>query len=624
MRYLGCLLLIFCCCSALYAQEPATPYKSRKIFPSRDTIRIDSVSINKGFFKLQDRSGKDIDTAYYRVDFAKGYLVFQNGYVPNDTLTVRYLAFPEFLTKKYSIYDDSRVVANNAGNENRFAVKRDAINTFRPFDGLTTSGSITRGITVGNNQDAVVNSNLDLQITGKLSDKVSLRASIQDRNIPLQEGGYSQKLDEFDQIFIELFSTNWSIRAGDLFLENRQSRFLNFSKKVQGLSTAFSFGKPEARTSVFTAAALVRGQYARSTFTGQEGNQGPYKLRGPNNELYVLVISGSERVYVNGILLERGESNDYVIDYNAGEVTFTSLFPITSEMRINIEYQYSERSYTRFVTYGGVTHENDGWSIGGYVYSESDVKNQPLQQNLSSEQVGILQEAGDNATRMTAPSAYQDTYSENKVLYRKITVGGAEVFEYSNNPDDVLYNVRFSLVGNNQGNYILANAAAVGKIYQYVPPVSGVSQGNYEPVIRLTPPTKIQIATVMGKYNPSEKTAIDFEAGVSNNDLNLYSTLDDANNKGVAGKINAKQRLFTGKWELDGFANYQFINRDFRTIERLFNIEFSRDWNLTDVTSTAGNQSYLVTGTTFRLPKKGEVNYQLEKLDFSGAFTGTR
>lgn len=624
MRYLGCLLLLFCCCSALYAQEPATPYKSRKIFPSRDTIRIDSVSINKEFFKLQDRSGKDIDTAYYRVDFAKGNLVFRNGYVPNDTLTVRYLAFPEFLTKKYSIYDDRRVVANNAGNENRFAVKRDAINTFRPFDGLTTSGSITRGITVGNNQDAVVNSNLDLQITGKLSDKVSLRASIQDSNIPLQEGGYSQKLDEFDQIFIELFSTNWSIRAGDLFLENRQSRFLNFSKKVQGLSTAFSFGKPEVRTSVFTAAALVRGQYARSTFTGQEGNQGPYKLRGPNNELYVLVISGSERVYVNGILLERGESNDYVIDYNAGEVTFTSLFPITSEMRINIEYQYSERSYTRFVTYGGVTHENDGWSIGGYVYSESDVKNQPLQQNLSSEQVGILQEAGDNATQMTAPSAYQDTYSENKVLYRKIAIGGVEIFEYSNNPNDVLYNVRFSLVGNNQGNYILANAAAVGKIYQYVPPVSGVLQGNYEPVIRLTPPTKIQIATVMGKYNPSEKTAIDFEAGVSNNDLNLYSTLDDANNKGVAGKINAKQRLFTGKWELDGFANYQFINRDFRTIERLFNIEFSRDWNLTDVTATAGNQSYLVTGATFRLPKKGEVNYQLEKLDFSGAFTGTR
>ncbi|WP_319800031.1 hypothetical protein [Flavobacterium sp. N1718] len=231
------------------------------------------------------------------------------------------------------------------------------IRKFVPFDGLSTSGSITRGVTVGNNQNAVVNSSLDLQITGRLSDKVSLRASIQDTNIPLQEGGYSQRLDEFDQIFIELFGDNWNIRAGDLFLENRRSRFLNFNKKVQGIAVGLTLGDAEHKTTLYASAALVRGQYARSSFTGQEGNQGPYKLRGPNNELYILVISGSERVYVNGILLKRGESNDYIIDYNAGEITFTSLFPITSEMRINVEYQYADRNYTRFVTYGGATHE---------------------------------------------------------------------------------------------------------------------------------------------------------------------------------------------------------------------------------------------------------------------------
>ncbi|MNK67486.1 hypothetical protein D3C87_868230 [compost metagenome] len=516
------------------------------------------------------------------------------------------------------------MVSNGAGTENLYKVTRDPLNTFKPFDGLTTSGSITRGITVGNNQSAVLNSNLDLQITGKLSDKVSLRASIQDTNIPLQEGGYSQKLDEFDQIFIEMYAEKWSIRAGDLFLENRQSRFLNFNKKVQGLSTTFTFGGEDNKTSIFAAAALVRGQYAKSTFTGQEGNQGPYKLRGPNEELYILVISGSERVFVNGILLERGENNDYIIDYNAGEIIFTSLFPITSEMRINVEYQYSDRSYTRFVTYGGVTHETDTWSIGGFVYSENDVKNQPLQQNLSEEQAAILRNAGDDPNLMTAPSAFKDSYSENKTLYKKVFVNGIEVFEYSNNPDDELYNVRFSIVGNNQGNYILANAAAVGRIYQYAEPINGIPQGNYEPIIRLTAPSKIQIATVLGKYNPSEKTVVDFEVGISNNDLNLFSPIDDGNNKGFAGKINAKQRLYTGAWELDAFTNYQFIQKDFRTIERLFNIEFNRDWNISNILTTEGNQSYLVAGTTFRLPQKGQVNYQLEKLDFTNTFNGTR
>lgn len=611
-----CFLLISC--FQLSAQEINSLYKTKKIAISKDTIEIEKVSINPSFFKLETKNGKPIDSTFYKIDFPSGKLIFNKNAPISDTLVVQYLQYPDFLTKTYSIYSDEVIVPNEDGN--LYKVNRE-VKKFIPFDGLNTSGSITRGVTVGNNQNTTVSSNLDLQITGKISDKVSLRASIQDSNIPLQSGGYSQKLDEFDQIFIELFTDNWNIRAGDLFLENRQSRFLNFNKKVQGLSTHFTFGGEENKTDIFASAALVRGQYAKSSLTGQEGNQGPYKLRGNNGELYVLVISGSERVYVNGILKQRGENNDYVIDYNAGEVTFTSLFPITSEMRIVIEYQYSDRSYTRFVTYAGANHEAKKWSLGGYLYSENDVKNQPLQQNLSAEQVQVLQNAGDDVNLMNAPSAYLDTYSENKILYKKVTVNGVEVFEYSNNPDDELYNVKFLLIGNNLGNYILSNSVSIGKIFQYVEPVNGVPQGNYEPVVRLVAPTKIQIATVLGKFNPNEKTLIDFEVGVSNNDLNLFSNLDDDNNKGLAGKLNFKQRLLSKKWNIDVFGKYQFIQKDFRTIERLFNIEFNRDWNLT---TFSGNQSLLVNGLDFTLLEKGKISYQYENLSFTESFSGNR
>lgn len=605
-------------CFQLSAQEINSLYKTKKIAVSQDTIEIEKVSINPEFFKLETKNGVALDSTFYKIDFQTGKIIFKKNAPVSDTLVVKYLKYPDFLTKTYSVYDDNLIVPNEDGT--LYKVNRE-VKKFIPFDGLNTSGSITRGVAVGNNQNTSVSSNLDLQITGKISDKVSLRASIQDSNIPLQDGGYSQKLDEFDQIFIELFTDKWNIRAGDLFLENRQSRFLNFNKKVQGLSTHFTFGGEENKTDVFAAAAIVRGQYARSSFTGQEGNQGPYKLRGNNGELYVLVISGSERVYVNGILKQRGENNDYVIDYNAGEVTFTSLFPITSEMRIVIEYQYSDRSYTRFVTYAGANHEAKKWSLGGYLYSENDVKNQPLQQNLSTEQVQVLQNAGDDVNLMNAPSAYLDTYSENKILYKKVIINGVEVFEYSNNPDDELYNVKFLLIGNNLGNYILSNSASIGKIFQYVEPINGVPQGNYEPVVRLVAPTKIQIATVLGKFNPNEKTLVDFEVGVSNNDLNLFSNIDDDNNKGLAGKLNFKQRLFTKKWNIDAFGNYQFIQKDFRTIERLFNIEFNRDWNLT---TFSGNQSLLVNGLDFILPEKGKLTYQYENLNFSNSFSGNR
>ena len=622
-------LFLIICFSGLHAQETNSLYQTKKIPTTRDTIRIENESINSSFFKVLDANQKPIDSSFYKINFQKSVLIFNENYAqPSDSITIQYLKFPKILIKEYSIYDSSRIVSNEAASGNLYKIETEPVKKNIPFDGLNTSGSITRGITVGNNQNTVLNSNLDLQITGKLNEKVSLRASLQDNNIPLQDGGYSQKLDQFDNIFMELFSDKWNIRAGDVFLENKKTQFLNFNKKVQGLATNFDFGTEDHKTNIFASVALVKGQYAKSNFIGQEGNQGPYKLKGQNGELYVLVISGSERVYVNGILLKRGENNDYTIDYNAGEIVFTPLFTITSEMRIAIEYQYSDRNYSRFVTYAGASHENEKWSFGGYLYSENDLKNQPLQQNLSPEQAQILVKAGDNRDLMTAPSAYADSYSDNKVLYRKTTFNSTAIFEYSNNPDDELFNVRFSLVGTNKGNYILKNSSANGRIYEFVQPINTIPQGNYEPIIQLVSPTKIQVATFLGKYKPTEKTTFDYEIGFSNNDKNLFSSTDDTDNRGLAAKINAKQRLFSKKWNVDAFASYQFIQNNFKSIERLYSIEFDRDWNLN--TMAVGNQSLLISGLHFELnPKenpqnKALLNYQFEKLDFSESFSGNR
>ncbi len=614
------VLILF---SKLQAQETNSLFKNTKIRINQDTIHLENSSINSRFFKVLDANDQQIDTVFYKIDFQKGTLILKDNFpIKSDSIKVNYLKLPEILTKEYHIYDPSRVVSNEVNSEKLYKIEEDLQKKGVPFDGLNTSGSITRGVTVGNNQNTVLNSNLDLQITGKLSDKVSLRASLQDSNIPLQDGGYSQKLDQFDNVFMEVFGDKWNIRGGDVFLENHKTQFLNFNKKVQGIAASFDFGTEKNKSNIFASAALVKGQYAKSNFIGQEGNQGPYKLKGQNGELYVLVISGSERVYVNGMLLKRGENNDYTIDYNAGEIVFTPLFTITSEMRISIEYQYTDRNYTRFVSYTGATHETEKWSFGGYLYSESDLKNQPLQQSLSNEQAQILAKAGNNTDLMTSSSAFEDSYLDNTVLYKKVLLNGIEVFEYSNNPKDILYNVRFSMVGNNKGNYSLSNAMAISRVYEYVAPISGILQGNYEPIVQLIPPTKIQVATFLGKYKPTEKTALDFELGISNNDKNLFSSIDDGNNQGVAGKINAKQRLFSGKWNLDSYANYQFVQKNFSSVERIYNIEFNRDWNLGVLTT--GNQSYLVSGFNFSLPKKGVLNYQFEKLDFSNSFSGNR
>src|SRR5690606_19953961 len=431
-------------------------------------------------------------------------------------------------------------------------------------------------------------------------------------------------LNEFDQIFIELFGENWNIRAGDIDLTNQGSYFGNFTKKVQGISLGGSINRADgSKISAFAAGALVKGVFTKSSFIGQEGNQGPYKLVGPNGEMYILVVSGSERVYVNGILLKRGESEDYVIDYNAGEIKFNPTYPITSDMRINVEYQFTDRNYTRFIGYGGANYDSDNLKVGIYGYTESDAKNQPLQQNLSEEQVEILKAAGDDKDKMFAPSAIPDTFSENKILYKKIFINDQEVFEYSNNPDDVLYNVRFTLVGENQGDYVISNLNAISRIYQYVPPVNGIPQGRYAPIIRLKPPEKLQLIGAYGKYKVTEKTKVEMEMAVSNFDQNLFSPIDNEDNVGMAGKFGFHQRLFTIKdsLEINAYGNLDVIQDKFHSIERFYNVEFDRDWNLIN---PFGNQIFGSIGVEAIDRKLGDLKYEFQNLNFSENYNGNR
>ena len=624
MNKLLCFLL-FCTVTVGVAQETNTNYRTKKV-AVRDTIRVDTVSINPRRFELLDASGKKIDSTSYTIDFKTGTLLLLENFDPTDSITINYLKYPQFLTRDYFTFDPKLIIENTGSIDRLYSLEQGTdTRTFKPFDGLNTVGSISRGVTIGNNQNAVVNSELDLQITGKLSDKVSIRASIQDANIPTQQGGYSQSLDEFDQIFIELYSDTWNIRAGDVDLQNNNSYFGRFTKKVQGIALGGTINHESgAKTTAFASGALVRGVFQRSQFTGQEGNQGPYKLVGPNGELFILIVSGSERVYVNGLLLERGENADYVIDYNAGEIRFNPTYPITANMRITVEYQFTDRNYTRFIGYGGGNYTSEKLDLGVYVYSENDAKNQPLQQNLSEEQVAILQAAGDDMDEMVAPSAVEDTFSENKILYKKeIAANGDEIFVFSNDPEDQLFSVRFSLVPENQGNYVISTQSAISRIFEYVPPVDGIPQGNYEPIIQLNAPTKLQVGGLNGSYRPTERTMVNFEVAGSQNDLNLFSNLDDGDNNGFAGRLDARQNLFTtaDTLKVDAIGAIDFINEDFRTIERLYNIEFNRDWNLLN---PMGDQRYLIGGFELNSPELGTAQYTFQNLDFSENFTGTR
>jgi len=587
--------------------DPTAVQQKERVVQNRQ-IQINSISISPYNFKITTIDAVAVPKENYTVDFGQALVTFKDGIPLAKKYIVYYKALPKFLTKTYQVYDE-KLILNPSQNQDTTFVNTAVIkNTPKPFDGLKTKGTFSRGITVGNNQDLVVNSALDLQISGIIKNGVTLKAVIRDDNLPRQQIGYSENIKEFDEVYMELKASNWLARGGDILLKN-QSHFLKFDKKVQGVLFDYQGDK----ISVKASGALVKGQYGSYAFQGQEGNQGPYKIKGENNEVYLLLVTDSERVYANGRLLERGQDKDYIIDYQNAEIIFKPTFAIGNKDRITIEFQYTDRSYTRLITFGQTAYKAKKWQFSASIYNENDAKNNPLQQELNDTQKLFLSQAGDNPNLMQAPSELATSYSENKILYKKVTSGASYYYEFSTNPNDELFYVRFTNVGANNGSYSIQSTQAIGTIYEYV----GTTNGDFEPTIRLIAPNKLQVLAFNANYNPNEKTNIGIETALSNYDQNLFSSLDDGDNKANAFKVNFKQVLLDKSWQIATKASLEQLDENFKPVERLQKIEFNYKWNISDI---LGKQTFFKAGLFSHNKNKSFANYEFQQLKI-GAFT---
>ena len=530
--------------------------------------------------------------------------------------------YPIAISKIYSKLNSDLIIENTDNMDKLYKLSKTNIsNKKRNNYKVETNGNISRGVTVGSNQNSVLNSELDLQISGELSKNIKIKASIQDSDIPLQNNGYSQQIDEFDQIFIELSSNNWTIRGGDIDISESKTFFGNFEKKIQGLSINANL---KDSINIQAAGAIVKGKYKRSQVSTENGNQGPYKIIGSNGELYVLIVSGSESVFVNGKKIQRGIDKDYVINYNAAEIIFNSTFPIMSDMRVQIEYQVNENNYNGFVGYTKLNINRNKFTHNISFYNENDIKDQPLLQNISENQIEILSSAGDNNELMSAPTGVLAAYEENRILYKKSMVNNSEIYIYSNNPNDELYDVNFTNVGENQGDYILLINNTIENIYEYVSPINGEKQGSFDPVIQLIAPEKLQLFTYNSIYKTNSNSKINIELTASKKDKNLFSSIDDNDNSGLASKINYKSENEINNSKLSSEIDIKYVQNNFQSIQRVYNTEFNRDWDLNE--SVLKNYNYLFSNGIFDLQndKLGSIKYTFEDLRLDNYYKGVK
>ena len=344
----------------------------------------------------------------------------------NRSVAFRYRTFAFDIGKPFFMIDTSQLKYQERAIGEVFEYKpTDGKNALVDSKGLDYRGSFSRGISIGNSQSLVINSNFDMQLIGDLGNGLKVVAAISDENLPIQAQGNTQQLQEFDKVFIQVSKNKTSLTAGDYELRKPDSYFMNYFKKLKGITLASTYNVSD-KTEAFSKGsfAISRGKFSRQSIPTKEGNQGPYRLQGNNGERFIIVLAGTERVFFNGILLTRGFDYDYVIDYNRAEIAFSPTRIIARDSRVIIDFEYTDINYLRSLYAAETSFKGERWKAGIQIYSEQDSKNVTGDQQLDSIDIRILESSGDDfaksvrkSLRVVAPEEKTDL---TRILYRLI------------------------------------------------------------------------------------------------------------------------------------------------------------------------------------------------------------
>ncbi|MEK6552519.1 MAG: hypothetical protein AABZ54_03620, partial [Bacteroidota bacterium] len=416
-----------------------------------------------------------------------------------------------------------------------------------------------------------------------LSDEIDLVAALTDENTPIQPEGNTEKLDELDKVFIELRHKNAVGTFGDYELNLRDNEFSQITRKLQGLKGELAFENTRGTLAI----AGSRGKFNTNLFNGSDGNQGPYRLYGINNERAIIIIAGSERIYLDGQQLKRGENNDYIIDYSNSVITFTPKRLITSVSRISVDFEYTDQNYRRNFFGANFSSKllNDKLKVGIGYFREGDDKDSPIDFSFTDDDLNILKSAGDdryNAVRSGVSLALPDSTGKVQGVYSRVdTLIAMQQFSYYKYvPGNIssIYNVSFTYVGEGSGDYL---KESLGN-YKF----AGRNNGSYLPIIFLPLPQLKQLGNISLSANILEGIKIDIDLSGSSWDKNKFSTVDDNDNYGYARRILIDvipREVTIGNLSLGKIGisfKDRFIQSRFTSLDRIDEIEFNRYYNL--------------------------------------------
>jgi len=606
------------------------PLKIKQILVSSCTVALDEKTIIPNNVLITN--GNDTIKAF---EISNNVIVFdQNvcGSLLNKSISVKYRTFTFDINRPYYVVDSTALEFKErpliTGYEYR---PNDNKNALIESKGLDYKGSFSRGLSVGNSQSLVLNSNFDMQLIGDLGNGLKVVAAISDENLPIQAQGNTQQLQEFDKVFIQVSKDKTSIIAGDYELRKPNSYFMNYFKKLKGVSLSSTINTTKS-TEVYSKGsfAISRGKFARQPLVTAEGNQGPYRLQGNNGERFIIVLAGTEKVFYNGILLKRGFDYDYIIDYNRAEITFSPTRVIARDSRVIVDFEYTDISYLRSLYATETEYRGRNWNVNFNFYSEQDSKNSTGDVQLDSTDLNILQLSGDDPTRSVRRSLRVLSEAEKLESARILYIGEPNpldptdiILRFTESVDSAQYTAVFSEVGQGRGDYVIDNTKNKNaRVYRYV----GDNMGSYLPVVQLIPPEQKQLFTLNGSYKFSQESDVFAEVAMSNLDKNRLSTINNDDNVGFSSHIALNHVIkldSIGNWKVRANVKHEFVQRDFNALNPFRVPEFTRDWNIGQLTSK-GDENLLFTTLSLGNKSGFNVDYGFNHFGKSDVYNGNK
>ncbi|MCF7841831.1 MAG: hypothetical protein K9N11_03155, partial [Lentisphaeria bacterium] len=469
---------------------------------------------------------------------------------------------------------------------------------------LAAHGYITRGLQLGSAQGLSLQSSMHLRLNGSLGTGIKVSGVLTDQNSPLQPLGNSQTLSELDKVYIKLESENLVSQIGDIELgEFENGGFARFQRKTNGLWVAGRQGKWHS----YMGGGFSYGTYHRQSFQGQDGKQGPYVLKGQNGEHFILILAGTETVWLDGEVMTRGENADYIIDYNSAEINFTGQHMISSQNRIVVEFEYAADAYLADYSFGkqllkmnvgyGDTTQQWFWQISGNLIQD-DARNP-----LGTVSVDALREVLDDYADVSGPIWTSTIKADSAGAY---LLSPDSILTYVGSGAG-LYSATFTFMGAGRGEYEKVQDITGVVYYQYAP-----LTGAYTPRRAYRAPQQHTMANARINYNGKYLDTW-FDGAMSGFNGNSYA-LQERRIRQPAWRGGARVKIPLGEQavvELE--LNDENLGKDFRVYESVHNEEFYRTWQVRPRSTEEDRYQRLTLGV--QKSDRMNVNISLDEFD---------